>query len=221
MKFSPANTKLQKLQKRIGKRIYSFDLPSGYTCPFAKECKSMAVADGEKMRIKDGPDCLFRCYSASQEALYKATHLYRMRNYHALHGLTRNAMSRVLFAAIPKKAEVIRIHTSGDFFNRDYLEAWIDVALSRQDLEFYCYSKCVPWVKAHEYPENLRITLSYGGTHDNLIDDWPSSTVVYGETDLPVDVDDYHCYKGEKSFALMLHGIQPRGSGGNRHTRQT
>ena len=78
LKFSKANTKLQKLYKlattilkrwlgqKIGRstaKVYSFDILSGVDCPFAFNCKSQAEeqADGSR-RIKDGPDTKFRCF---------------------------------------------------------------------------------------------------------------------------------------------------------------
>ena len=51
IKFSAANTKLKKLYKVAalakwlagGKKIYSFDLLSGHSCPFADRCLSKAI----------------------------------------------------------------------------------------------------------------------------------------------------------------------------------
>ena len=71
------------------------------------------------------------------------------------------------------------------------------------------------------FPSNLKITASRGGVQDNWIDEHnlPEAVVVYSEAqakelDLPVDSDDSYAanpdYKG--SFALMVHGTQPKGS---------
>ena len=75
VKFSKANAKIEalkqveSLQKYLeGKKVYSFDLLSGFSCPFAKECLSKAVENREgKRTIKEGPDTEFRCFSACQE----------------------------------------------------------------------------------------------------------------------------------------------------------
>ena len=74
-KWSKANAKIEALQtveslKQYleGKKVYSFDLLSGFSCPFAKDCLSKATEDSEgKRTIKDGPHTKFRCFSASQE----------------------------------------------------------------------------------------------------------------------------------------------------------
>lgn len=77
LKFSPANTKIKELCKVSdiarylnGKRVYSLDLLSGWTCPFAKECKSKVHVVDNKKVIKDGPHTKFRCFSASQEVVF-------------------------------------------------------------------------------------------------------------------------------------------------------
>ena len=54
VKFSNANTKLKRLYQipELGKflvkrKIYSFDLLSGHSCPFASKCLSKAVVTDE------------------------------------------------------------------------------------------------------------------------------------------------------------------------------
>jgi hypothetical protein len=85
LKFSKANAKIEALKEvpelakyLDGKRkVYSFDLLSGYSCPFAEKCLSKATVqiDG-KRKIKDGPKTEFRCFSASQEVQY--TNVYNL-----------------------------------------------------------------------------------------------------------------------------------------------
>ena len=68
IRYAPANAKLSALEARLGVTVYSFDLLSGVTCPFAQDCHSRVVvrADGSRS-IQDGKRTLFRCFSASQE----------------------------------------------------------------------------------------------------------------------------------------------------------
>ena len=79
LKFSNANAKTEALKQvpelaefLTGKRkIYSLDLLSGYSCPYAKACLSKAVVQSDgRRKIKDGKDNEFRCFSASQEVQY-------------------------------------------------------------------------------------------------------------------------------------------------------
>ena len=70
-------------------------------------------------------------------------------------------------------------------------------------------------------PNNLRLTASRGGRHDAWIDEYdlPEARVVYSEAEaeakgLEIDSDDSHAMlqDGETSFALLIHGTQPKGS---------
>jgi hypothetical protein len=68
-------------------------------------------------------------------------------------------------------------------------------------------------------PSNFRLTASYGGRWDHLIDKYnlKNARVVFSLEEammlgLDVDHDDSHAFDGDKSFALLLHGTQPAGS---------
>lgn len=65
----------------------------------------------------------------------------------------------------------VRIHDSGDFFDRNYLLRWFEVARATDDVLFYAYTKEVPMVRAAPAPpHNLRLVFSTGGQHDHLLD---------------------------------------------------
>ena len=241
MKFSAANTKLKKLYKlaqttlkkwlgeKIGRataKVYSFDILSGVDCPFAFLCKSQAEEqeDGSR-RIKDGPDTKFRCFSASQEVLFTNTYKSRKRNHDAIHSLeTSDDMADALCAALPKDARVIRIHVSGDMFSNKYFLAWCKVAERNDNVLFYAYTKSlVYWVRSRDrVPSNLVLTASYGGRNDELIAQHGlrSAKVVFSEQEaadlgLEIDHDDNHACdpaKANQDFALLIHGVQPKGS---------
>ena len=241
LKFSAANTKLKKLYKlatttlkrwlgqKIGRstaKVYSFDILSGVDCPFAFNCKSQAEeqADGSR-RIKDGPHTKFRCFSASQEVLFTNTYKSRKRNHDAIHALeTSDDMADGLCAALPKDARIIRIHVSGDMFSHKYFMAWIKVAERNPTMLFYAYTKSLTyWVRSRDrVPANLVLTASYGGRDDHLIAEHGlrSAKVVFSQQEaddlgLEVDHDDNHACdpaKAHQSFALLIHGVQPKGS---------
>jgi hypothetical protein len=78
LRYAPANAKLSALEKRLGVNVYSFDMLSGVTCPFAQDCHSKAVLRADGFRsIQDGKRTLFRCFSASQEVAYTNVFLAR------------------------------------------------------------------------------------------------------------------------------------------------
>jgi len=231
--FSKANTKLKKLQKQIGKRVYSFDLLAGWTCPYAKDCRSCAAPqhlvrpttffleqDSGRV-VVDGPQCRYRCYSASQEAIYRDTFNQRAMNWWCLITPYQNVtrMADMLLRSIPRNAEVIRIHSSGDFFSSTYFKAWLKVTKARPDIHFYGYTKAISLLQKHKdsIPSNLRITQSTGGTSTDYVDGLPKSYVVlYEESaasqNIPIDYNDFLAYEGKEDFALLIHGTQPAGT---------
>jgi hypothetical protein len=66
----------------------------------------------------------------------------------------------------------IRIHDSGDFFSREYLNGWREIAKRRPDILFYAYTKEVAMLKdANLNPaSNFLICYSMGGKQDDLVD---------------------------------------------------
>lgn len=230
VKFSKANTKIEalsaveSLKPYLAKKrkVYSFDLISGHSCPFAEKCLSKVVMADGKRTIKDGPKTEFRCFSASQEATYTNTYNSRMGNFTALRKLSEAELVNTIQSSMPKNLGICRIHVAGDFFSPVYFAAWCIVARNNPDRLFYAYTKSLPyWVKS-DIPDNLILTASYGGRCDNLIDshNLRSAIVVYSEQQaadlgLEIDHDDSHAAdpsKRNNSFALLIHGIQPKGS---------
>jgi hypothetical protein len=67
--------------------------------------------------------------------------------------------------------QAVRIHDSGDFFNRDYLYGWIRLAFKFQDILFYAYTKEVKMLEEvkPDLPPNFQIVYSMGGKQDILV----------------------------------------------------
>ena len=68
----------------------------------------------------------------------------------------------------------VRIHDGGDFFSREYLEAWMRIAKASPATTFYCYTKEVLMFREivePDCPKNFWYVFSYGGKHDALITD--------------------------------------------------
>lgn len=207
---------------KVGDHVYTFSLPAGHTCPFANECFSRA--DKITGKIKDGPNTVYRCFAASMEARSPSIRKSRWNNFDLLKSVgheNAEAMRDLILFSIPRKAKKIRIHVAGDMFNLHYLKAWVMVAKARPDVLFYAYTKSIPYILAErgKLPSNFVITASVGGRADHLIDGsgLQSARVVYSaqEADflgLPIDHDDTHAQRKAGSFALLIHGTQPKGS---------
>ena len=68
--------------------------------------------------------------------------------------------------------QAVRIHDSGDFFSREYLDGWREIARRNPHILFYAYTKEVAMVKdaALNPASNFLICYSMGGRQDHLID---------------------------------------------------
>ena len=235
LKFSKANAKIESLQAIPSlqpylahkRRVYSFDLLSGHSCPFAKECLAKVVVDASgKRTIVDGKWAKHRCFSGSTEVQYPSVYKLRKGNFDLLRKLDRRQIAEALQDAMPHNLGIARLHVGGDLFKPGYLQAWIDVAQANPDRLYYAYTKSLRYWITHrkriESTPNLVLTASYGGRDDALIEQHGlrSVRVVYTEQEasdqgLPIDHDDSHAAdptQRDTSFALLIHGVQPRGS---------
>ena len=108
---------------------------------------------------------------------------------------------------------MIRIHDSGDFFSRWYLDAWLTVAQLHPRILFYAYTKSVPMIPG-TLPRNMVVTFSEGGIWDNKINGRPHARIFPdqatreaagytegNESDLPA-------VKGETRIGLVYHGTK-------------
>jgi len=164
----------------------------------------------------------FRCFSATQEAAFPAVRMQRQHNFDVLNS-SKDAfeMAEKIEASLPKDALVIRIHVAGDFYSKNYMRAWILVAKAYPKITFYAYTKSINFWMAlkNEIPDNLKMNASVGGKYDKLIDqnNLKFAKVVYSEKEaadqnLEIDHDDSHAFMQDKSFAMLLHGVQPKGT---------
>jgi hypothetical protein len=227
LKFGEPNAKLKALTKKLKLKLKTFSLPSGWTCPGAKEC--LSKADRATGKIKDGPDTEFRCFQASAEALYPSLRRMVWHNFDLIKVAMMDAwrykknkveaIADLICDSLPNKFDILRVHVGGDYFSKDYLKAWVIVADRNPDKIFYSYSKSLHFFTDVIRPNNLVLTASRGGKFDELIDihGWKEAVVVFSEQEaidkgLEIDHDDEHAAFGSESFALLLHGTQPKGS---------
>ena len=235
LKFSKANAKTQALKNDseladylTGKRkIYSLDLLSGYSCPYAEKCLSKAVQlPTGKRKIRDGKKTEFRCFSASQEVQYTNVYNSRKHNFDLLRKQNHEEMVKLINSSLPSNAGIVRIHVAGDFFSLPYMHAWYVVALMNPNTLFYAYTKSTSWWVGgiNEFPilHNFVLTASMGGTQDHVTENYGlrKAVVVFSEAEaaelgLEIDHDDSHAAKPslrDQDFALLIHGTQPAGS---------
>ena len=225
--------KFQKGNAKLGTNVVTFSLPAGWSCPFATECLAkVAVDENGKRSVVDGKEMKFRCFAASQEAQYTNTYKARQYNFDMLRklktvdeiaDLIENSLPKIGKRAKPYKGykQIVRVHVSGDFYNQKYFDAWNEVAKRNPDRLFYAYTKSVKyWVaRLGDIADNFSLTASEGGRNDAMIIafDLKCASVVYSEQaaadkGLEIDHDDKLAMFGKESFALLLHGTQPKDS---------
>lgn len=222
LKFQKGTSaKVKKIAEWYGKpvNVYSFSLPAGWSCPQAEIC--LSKADKITGKITDGKKTTIRCYAASDEAKSPNARRARWHNFDILKGLEFESIYSELFYSFPDKADIMRIHVGGDFYNQKYFDAWVFLAQNKPDTTFYAYTKSIPyWVSTQfEIPQNLKLIASTGGRSDELISEYNlrEATIVLDleEADmleLDIDHDESIAIKRDDNFALLIHGTQPKGS---------
>ena len=219
LKFGTGNAKL-------GKTTVIMDLPAGHSCPFAKDCNEKVNRKTGKLIVN--PDAKFRCFAAVSELISKPAREKRWYNFELLQACeNEQEMAALIIASInsekaTKDAPLIRVHSSGDFYNETYFKAWLLVAKAFPEKTLYAYTKSLKyWVNNLDaIPENFHITASRGGHSDDLIDlhNLKNVVIVFSEEEakeknLTIDHDDSCVYnKDIHKFALLIHGMQAKGS---------
>ncbi len=147
--------------------VYEWNLPSGFTCPFAQDC--LVKVDRYTGKFNDLHKT-YKCYSAVAER-FPAVRNHRWGNFE---GLRKGKIPK-----IPVQAKAIRIHASGDFYNQAYFDTWLEICRENPTVEFWAYTKSLNyWVnRIDTIPNNLTLTASRGGKHDNLIDQYSLKNV--------------------------------------------
>jgi hypothetical protein len=137
--------------KKASLRTYDFAIPAIDTCIGADKCKAY-------------------CYATRGAFNYPNVVNKFKENYNAS---TKNSFVNEMNNEIAKlNPEAIRMHSSGDFYSREYLHKWISIAQSNKDVVFYCYTKSIPLFINQILPDNFKVVYSLGGKYDYLIKEY-------------------------------------------------
>jgi chitinase len=114
-----------------------------------------------------------------------------------------------------KRATHVRIHDSGDFYNKEYLYKWFEIARNLPSKTFYAYTKRVKLLKDNEAlkPSNMVIIYSLGGKEDHLIDQkidrhskiFNSLEELLKEGYIDTSDNDSNAIKDNNKVGLVLH----------------
>ena len=111
---------LKNLNKKLGKLIYSFDLPAVVSCPNSNECFK-------------------NCYANKGAFLYGGKGAKTSNTYNfaiALNDL-KYLQKELIKEIEKKKIKTIRIHSSGDFFSKEYFVMWCNIAKRFNNIKIY------------------------------------------------------------------------------------
>ena len=156
MNLLTQNSKLKETSKKLGLKIFNFSIPaykskSGkVVCPFAESCVKYCYA--QKGNYKRFPKVA--------EGMEERFLISKSLNFVALMDIEINK----------KKADAVRIHDSGDFYNNEYIEKWVNIAMLNPNVNFYAYTKSIPLFKGRNLPKNMYVIFSFGSKKDELID---------------------------------------------------
>jgi hypothetical protein len=134
--------------------IFSWGIPAYrsstglITCPGAKTCIAGCYAKNGRYVMPN--------VKAAQEARLKLA-------------LSPDFVSVISSEIQKRKVHKLRVHDSGDFFSRKYLDSWAEIARQNPKTLFYAYTKMLPLIELVTLPGNFVVIKSAGGKWDHLI----------------------------------------------------
>ena len=156
MNLLTQNTKLKKTSKALGLRVFNFGIPAYKSatgrviCGMADECIKFCYA-------KKGA----YMWSNVQPAFEKR---YQLSKTDDFVGAINDEIKR-------KKPDYVRVHDSGDYYSKAYLQKWIQIAIHNPDVKFYSYTNMVDMILNTSLPSNYDIIFSDSGKQKHLINE--------------------------------------------------
>jgi Gene product 88 len=203
MKWTEGNEKLEKTSGESYK-VIGFGIPADYnfildgqnanTCPQASACRGV-------------------CYA--KQGRYTMGAVVNARLHNLKRSLTPSFIQDTVHDLKRKGSyNVVRVHDSGDFYNQEYLDKWLDVARLVPDKVFYAYTKSVG-LDFSRNPDNFRIVQSVGGMMDERIDYSRPHARIFSSHDDRIaagyvdgNVNDIPAIEGVIRIGLVYHGVR-------------
>ena len=155
MNLLTQNSKLKKTSKELGVRVFNFGLPA-YKSASGKLICPMADS------------CVKFCYARKGAYIWSNVKPAFEKRYEL--SKTDDFVNKMYDEISKKKPDYVRVHDSGDYYSRQYLSKWIDIALLFPEIKFYSYTNMVQLFKEVELPSNFDVIFSDSGKQKHLID---------------------------------------------------
>ena len=154
MNLLTQNSKLKKTSKQLGVRVFNFGIPAYKSASGRVIC---AMAD----------KCVDWCYAKKGAYIWSNVKPAFERRYEL--SKTDAFVDKMYDEIVKKKPDYVRVHDSGDYYSKKYLNKWIDIANLFPEVKFYSYTNMVQMFLDTELPENFDIIFSDSGKQKHLI----------------------------------------------------
>lgn len=155
MNLLTQNSKLKKTSQELGFRVFNFGIPAYKTASGKLTCP---MADG----------CIKFCYAQSGAYIWRNVKPAFEKRY-AL-SKTDKFVDAISAEIIAKNVEYLRVHDSGDYYSKEYLDKWLAIAERFPNVRFYSYTNMVKLFKDIVLPNNFDVIFSDSGKQIHLID---------------------------------------------------
>ena len=156
MNLLTQNSKLKKTSKALDLRVFNFGIPayksaSGkLTCPMADECVKFCYAKKGAYIWSNVQPAFENRYQLSKTNYFVGAMNYEIKR---------------------KKPDYVRVHDSGDYYSKAYLQKWIKIAIHNPDVKLYSYTNMVDMILNTSLPSNYDIIFSDSGKQKHLINE--------------------------------------------------
>jgi hypothetical protein len=114
--------------------------------------------------------------------------------------------------------KTLRIHDSGDFYSKRYLDSWLAVIQMNPSVRFYAYTKMIPLFRGLTLPSNFTVIFSYGGKFDSMIKPetdrhsavFPSLSALKAAGYADTTTYDHNAFGANHRVGLVYHGAKSK-----------
>lgn len=125
-------------------RIANWSLPPGKTCSSAAQTTCFTGG----------------CYARKAYRMYRDTRKAWDENYEVCRNDLATFITGMNLFLSEYKNDFFRVHTSGDFFNAEYAEAWAKIARDNPQKKLLAFTKQFDSIRGIYFPPNFTLVLS-------------------------------------------------------------
>ena len=155
MNLLTQNSKLKKTSKHFNKRVFNFGLPA-------------YISRTGKVVCRMADQCIKFCYA--KKGAYIWSNVAPAFEKRLEISMQDNFIDLMIAEIKKKKVEYVRVHDSGDYYDKRYLAKWFKIAELLPNVRFYSYTNEVGMIKNLEsIPKNYDFIFSDSGKQSDLI----------------------------------------------------